>query len=92
MSDAIFHHNLSSVVNHFSTDTQKNNGYSNEYNTVDILLSIIVGLVLGIILYRGYICPPIVRGPNSRDIIDKIFEVDGKYYELEPKVCGCLKK
>ncbi len=59
---------------------------------VDIILSIIVGFVLGIILYRGYICPPIVRGPNSRDIIDKIFEVDGKYYELEPKVCGCLKK
>ena len=61
-------------------------------NIIDIILSIFVGLVLGIILYRGYICPPIVRGPNSRDIIDKIFEVDGKYYELEPKVCGCLKK
>lgn len=64
----------------------------NDNNIIDIILSIIVGLVLGIILYRGYICPPIIRGPNSRDIIDKIFEVNGKYYELEPKVCGCLKK
>ena len=60
--------------------------------TIDIILSIFTGLVLGIILYRCYICPVIIRGPNSRDIIDKIFEVDGKYYELEPVVCGCLPR
>lgn len=58
----------------------------------NILVSILVGIILGIILYRCYICPPIVRGPNSRDIIDKVFEVNGHYYELEPVVCGCLNK
>lgn len=59
---------------------------------INIILSIFIGVILGCILYRGYICPPIIRGPNSRDIIDKIFAFNGKYYELEPKVCGCLKK
>ena len=57
---------------------------------MDIFISLLVGVILGIVLYRGYICSPIIKGPNSRDIIDKIFEVDGKFYELEPQVCGCL--
>jgi len=59
---------------------------------IDMTINLIVGIVLGIILYRGYIRPPIYKGPNSRDIIDKIFVVDGKYYELEPSICGCLTK
>ena len=69
---------------------KKINVNSGEY-MIDIIISIIMGIVLGSILYKCYICPPIIRGPNSRDIIDKIFEVNGKYYELDPQVCGCLK-
>ena len=57
---------------------------------IDIIINIIIGFIIGIILYIGYICPPIVKGPNSKNIIDKIFEYNGKFYELEPKVCGCL--
>jgi hypothetical protein len=62
------------------------------YVTIDIIISILIGFIFGIILYRFYVAAPIVRGPNSRDIVDKIFQVDNKYYELEPVVCGCLKK
>jgi len=58
----------------------------------DIIISIIAGIILGIILYKGYIRPPLIKGPNSRDIVGKIFQVGDKYYELEPVVCGCLKK
>ena len=56
----------------------------------DILISVLLGVVLGVIVYNMYINPPIIKGPNSRDIIDKIFKVDGKYYEFIPVVCGCL--
>lgn len=69
--------------------SEHNNNNSNV--VFDVFISIAVGIILGIILYRFYICPPIMRGPNSRDIIDKVFEVNGKYYELEPVVCGCIK-
>jgi len=58
---------------------------------MDTMISIILGILCGIIIYRFYLCSPIIKGPNSRDIVDKIFEVDGKYYELEPVICGCLK-
>lgn len=63
-----------------------------DVTNMDIIISMLFGLICAIIIYRFYICPPIVRGPNSRDIIDKIFEIDGKFYELEPVVCGCIKK
>jgi hypothetical protein len=59
---------------------------------INISISLILGMLLGIIIYRFYLFPPIVRGPNSRDIVDKIFEVNGRYYELAPVVCGCLRK
>ena len=62
-----------------------------DYNKFDPLISILFGMLLGIIIYRFYLFPPIIKGPNSRDIVDKIYEYDGKYYELEPVVCGCLK-
>jgi hypothetical protein len=60
-------------------------------NNLNIMINVLMGVILGIIIYKGYICPPVVRGPNSRDIVDKIFHVGDKYYELEPIVCGCLK-
>lgn len=58
-------------------------------NKIDIFISVLIGIIFSIVLYKGYICPPIIRGPNSRDIIDKIFEIGGKFYELEPQICEC---
>lgn len=60
-------------------------------NILNIMISVIFGITLGIILYNVYICPSTVKGPNSKNIIDKIFEVNNKYYKLEPKVCECIK-
>lgn len=57
----------------------------------DTVISILLGALIGLVVYRVYICPKVIRGPNSKDIVDKIFEIDGKYYELEPIICGCLK-
>lgn len=53
-------------------------------------ISIFLGILLGIVIYRFYLYPPIIKGPNSKDIVDKIFEHNGKFYEFEPIVCGCL--
>jgi hypothetical protein len=58
--------------------------------TPSILISILLGIVLGIIVYKLYINPPMIKGPNSKDIVGKIFEVDGKHYEFVPIVCGCI--
>lgn len=54
------------------------------------IFNVFLGLLLGIVIYRCYLIPPIMKGPNSKDIVDKIFEYDGKYYEFAPVVCGCL--
>jgi hypothetical protein len=59
---------------------------------LDIFVNLLLGFIIGIILYRFLICPPILKGPNSRDIIDNVFEHEGKYYRFEPIVCGCLFK
>jgi len=58
---------------------------------LNLLISISLGVLLGIIIFNWYLFPPLVKGPNSKDIVDKIFFVDGKYYELEPIICGCLQ-
>jgi hypothetical protein len=63
-----------------------------EHDKWTIIINIIVGLVLGYILYRGYLYPSIIKGPNSKDIIDKIYQYNGKKYTLKPIVCGCLHK
>lgn len=61
-----------------------------KHSKLDILINIIVGFILGYILYRGYLFPPKIKGPNSRDVIDKVYNVNGKKYILEPVVCGCI--
>ena len=56
----------------------------------DVFINILLGFICGIVLYRCYLFPPIIRGPNSRDIVNEIFKVNESYYELEPIICGCL--
>ena len=58
---------------------------------MNVLISLIIGSLLGIVLYKGFINPTIIKGPNSRDVIDKVFLVNGKYYKFEPQVCASLK-
>lgn len=63
-----------------------------ENDNLSIFISLILGILFAIIVYKFYLKPTIIRGPNSRDIVDKIFEHNGEYYKLVPVVCGCIKK
>ena len=58
-------------------------------STWQITLNLIIGIALGCILYRTLICRTIIKGPDSRDIIDKIYEWNGDKYKLEPRICAC---
>ncbi len=58
---------------------------------MNVLISIIMGTLLGIVLYKGFINPTIIKGPNSREVIDKVYQVNKKYYKFEPQVCASLK-
>lgn len=53
------------------------------------IISIIFGIVLGVLLYSILKPPVLLKGPNSRDIVDKEFKYHGKVYRLDPKVCAC---
>lgn len=57
--------------------------------SLEIIVSLIFGIVLGVLLYSLYRPPVVVHGPNSRDIVDKIFSYAGKKYRLDPKICSC---
>lgn len=56
---------------------------------IEIIISIILGIVLGVLLYSIYKPPVIIHGPNSRDIVDRIFTYGGKKFKLDPKICAC---
>ena len=60
-------------------------------DNINIIINLIFGIILGLLLYKFYICPTIIRGPNSKEIINKIFIFDGKKYKFEPVICGCIK-
>jgi uncharacterized protein YneF (UPF0154 family) len=55
----------------------------------DGLINIIIGIVFGYFLYRFLIHRTIYKGPDSREIIDKIYEWNGKKVKLVPKICAC---
>lgn len=57
---------------------------------LSVLLSIILGLTIGLIV--GYLIfkKVMYKGPDSKDIIGKIFTDDSGYkYQWEPQVCIC---
>jgi len=54
------------------------------------IIIIIVGLIIGYIIGNKIIDNKIYVGPNSIDIINKIFtDENNKKYKLEPKVVTC---
>lgn len=59
------------------------------FDTRDLFINIIIGIAMGCILYRIFFDTSIIRGPNSKDIVNQIFVLDGDKYKLEPKVCAC---
>lgn len=63
---------------------------NNSGTLCDTILNLFIGIFIGCVIYKCFIRPTKIKGPDSKDIINKIYEIDGKYYELNPVVCGCL--
>ncbi len=66
-----------------------NNIDSNEINPIDIIITILIGLVVGIIF--GYIMfkRKIYKGPNSNKIVKEIHEDSNGKYTWEPTITIC---
>lgn len=73
-----------------SIKTLKNNNDIEEYFFIDYFLSLIIGLVIGLIIGYMLFKKYIYHGPNSKDIIKKIYYDDNnKSYKLEPIITIC---
>lgn len=57
---------------------------------INVTISVLMGVLLGIILYVGFFNSPVIRGPNSKNIVNKTFVFGGKRYKFVPHVCGCV--
>lgn len=55
------------------------------YSLLDKLINIVIGIILGYILYDSFFSVTI-RGPNSKYIVDQIYTIDGHKYKLIPKI------
>lgn len=55
---------------------------------ISAVLNIIFGFVIGVLLYSIYNPPILLRGPNSKDIVDREFMFLGRTYRLDPIVCA----
>jgi hypothetical protein len=51
---------------------------------IEFILGIIIGFVIYCLIYNR----PVIRGPNSKDIVGKIFIVNNKKYVFEPFIVG----
>jgi len=62
---------------------------SNKFNSHDTQLSIILGFFAGIFIYIFIINRPIIKGPNSKDVIKMVYTINDRQYMLEPMICPC---
>lgn len=57
------------------------------------IISFLWGMAIAVLLMRkcmdGYCV--VVKGPEKNDIEGKVFKVDDKCYEFEPKIAECKK-
>jgi hypothetical protein len=51
---------------------------------IEFILGIIIGFVIYCLIYNR----PVIKGPNSKDIVGKIFIVNNKKYVFEPFIVG----
>ena len=57
---------------------------------IGIIISLAIGIFLGFIafiLYSHVMCN--IHGPNSKDIIDRIYKKNGKCYKFKPVISFC---
>ena len=61
------------------------------YNTIDYIISILIGLIFGVIM--GYLIFKKIEyhGLNSNDVVKEIYiDENGKKYKWQPQICMCL--
>lgn len=56
---------------------------------LNIIISILSGVVITLILYYLFYSTTVYRGPDSNVIRNQIFKDNGKCYKLEPVVHIC---
>lgn len=56
-------------------------------NIIFEIFNVLIGFIIGYILYKIFISPTIIKGPNSKDVIKKVYTVNGKLYKLKPVIC-----
>ena len=55
----------------------------------DIIISVIIGIIVSIVLFISIKQSVIYKGPNSKDVKNRIFTRDDKCYMFEPVVYLC---
>lgn len=57
----------------------------------DLIFSVLIAIILAYVIFFSINIKIIYRGPNSKDIKNKIYpdHKTGKCYILEPIVCDC---
>ena len=55
----------------------------------DVILSLILGIILGLFLFKILPFNYRVHGPNSKDIVNKIYKIDNVCYRLDPVITIC---
>lgn len=57
---------------------------------MEIIISLLTGIVIGYVIFLLYSRKKYnIHGPNSKDIIGKIYKKDGKCYKFTPVISIC---
>jgi len=56
----------------------------------NIILNIIFAFIISYIIYVYLLNNSNIHGPNSKDIINKVYEKNGKKYIFEPFICSSI--
>jgi len=57
-----------------------------------ILISIIIGFIIGFTVFYYFNRLMMMKtdhGPNSKDIVNAVFQFRDKYYQFVPEICFC---
>jgi len=66
-----------------------NDSKNNSSNYFNIILSIIIGTILGFLFYSIKFPNINYHGPNSKNIVNKVYTQNNKCYKLIPRVTIC---
>ena len=55
----------------------------------ELIMGLLLGVLIGKVLCHEEMRGKIAHGPNSKDIVGQVFEVDDKYYKFTPSICPC---